>query len=372
VSPVAENYVTIRIKADDTAKPDLTDLKAKLDELGAKVDTAKVDVDDEDASEKLLRLNARLAKVNEQVANPRIKVAGAARAEADILAIEHELDKLSGKSATAGGDLSKLNSTAKDVLDKLDNRAQSSGKTGLIGKILFGGGEDGAGDGEDLISKIQGLPVIGSLLGPMGLAIVPAIGAALVEVTGLVSGLAAAGAGAGSFALLAIPAVKKVETAYTNLNAAQAAYQTAQAKYAADPTKTNATAAASALDSLKAQQKLLSEMSPQEQGAITGVQKLVAEFGKLSRAFEPEAFKVFSSGLQLVDKLLPDIVPFAKTFADVVSQLLGQARQVRLEQGVHGIPAAVPRAGGPGADRDRRRDRQGRHRVREAADHDER
>ena len=84
MSPVASNYVTIRIKADDTAKPDLTELKASLDELGHKVDTAKVDVDDEDASVKLLRMNARLAELNRKVANPRIRVDGAARAEAEI------------------------------------------------------------------------------------------------------------------------------------------------------------------------------------------------------------------------------------------------------------------------------------------------
>ena len=38
---MADNYVSIRIKADDTAKPDLTELKADLDELGRKVDTAR-------------------------------------------------------------------------------------------------------------------------------------------------------------------------------------------------------------------------------------------------------------------------------------------------------------------------------------------
>ena len=282
-------------------------------------------------------MNAKLAELNAKVANPRIKVAGAARAEADILLLEHELDKLNGKSASAEGDLSKLDTTAKDMFDKLDDRANSSGKNGLLGKILFGadgsGGIGGGPAGLGSDAESGGGSILSTIFGPLGLAIVPAIGAALVEVTGLVSGIAAAGAGAGSFALLAEPAVKKVETAYTNLNTAQTAYQTAQAKYAADPTKTNATAAASALDSLKAQQKLLSEMSPSEQGAIKGVQGLVSEFGKLSKAFEPEAFKVFNAGLKLANDLLPSVTPFAKTFADAVSKLLTEAGKFTQSKG---------------------------------------
>ncbi len=359
---MADNYVQIKIKADDTAKPDLADLKLKLDELGAKIETARVDVDDTDGSEKLLRMNAKLAELNAKVANPRIKVAGAARAEADILAIEHELDKLGSKSKSAETDMSKLDTTSKDFFDKLLDRSQSSGKTGLVGRILFGiGGAGGSGGGSGGEGGAAGDAaggggtILSTLFGPAGLAIIPAIGAALVEVTGLVSGIAAAGAGAGSFALLAIPAVKKVETAYTNLNTAQQAYQTAQAKYAADPTKANAGAEKTALDNLKAQQKLLSELSPQEQGAIKGVQGLVAEFGKLSKAFEPEAFKVFNAGLRLANDLLPSVTPFAKTFADVVSTLLDKAGKFTQSKGFadflkqfHGIEGPAITAIGDG------------------------
>ena len=97
-----QNYVEIKIKADDTAKPDLTDLKAKLDELGAKVESAQVDVDDKDDTAKLLALNAKLASLNQRVAIPRIKVSGAARAAAHAAALDAELDHLKHKEDDTG------------------------------------------------------------------------------------------------------------------------------------------------------------------------------------------------------------------------------------------------------------------------------
>ena len=126
---MADNYVSFKIKADDTAKPDLTELKASLDELGHKIATAKVDVDDADGEVKLLRMNAKLADLNRKVANPNIRVTGAARAEADIAALDLELDKLNAKT------------------DELKAKADASGKGGLLGRLLFGSGGSGGSGG---------------------------------------------------------------------------------------------------------------------------------------------------------------------------------------------------------------------------------
>ena len=56
---MAENYVSLKFKATDDAKPDLTDLKAKIDELAGKVAEAKVDADDTEAVLKLTDINAK-------------------------------------------------------------------------------------------------------------------------------------------------------------------------------------------------------------------------------------------------------------------------------------------------------------------------
>ena len=288
----------IKIKASDTAKPDLTELKLQLDELGAKVETARVDVDDRDGEVKLLRLNSRLAELNRKTANPKISISGAARAQAEIAAIDLELDRL-------------------------DEKAASSGRGGLLSRILYGVSGSIPLSGED--SPGGGIPIVGSLFGPAGLAIVPAIAAALTELTGLVSGLAAAGAGAGSFAALAIPAFRQLQTSYQGLNAAQQKYDQAVSLQKMDPTKAHAAAVKAALDQLNLAGQAIGKLPSQEQGAIDGIYRLTQEYQRMARAFAPEVFKVFNSGLALAGKLLPDILPFAQTFADVVDSLLGKA-----------------------------------------------
>lgn len=317
---MADNYVQIKIKANDDAKPDLTALKFSLDELGAKVETAAVDIDDKDATAKLLDLNARLADLNRKVSNPKITAAGAARVEAQIAVIDAGLDKLNDKHAKPEVTLKGAAEVLAEVealdheLDKMNRKADNAGPGGLLGRII--GGAGGAVPSEG---------IFGTLLGPAGLAIVPALGAILVEVTGLVSGFAAAGAGAGSFALLAAPAVKQVETAYTNLSAAQAKYQQAQAKEAADPTKANEKALQAAKLNLQLAQDAIKKMPADAQGAIGSIHDLVSEFSNMSQTLAPDVFKVFNAGLKVVKEVLPAVLPFAATFADVLAKLLGQA-----------------------------------------------
>lgn len=290
---MADNYVSIKIKASDTAKPDLTDLKLQLDELGAKVETAKVDVDDEDAAVKLLRMNAKLADLNAKVANPRIKVAGAARAEAEILALNHELDKM-------------------------DRKAAEAGPTGLLGRILTGAEGAGGGAGEGG-GGVAGLLPGGPALAGLGAAI-PLIGALAVEVTGLVSGFAAAGAGAGAFGLLAMPAFKSVSGALTQVKADQTAYDRALTKTA----KNNA---------LKHLQEDYAKLDPAQRAAVKGIQQLSSTFGRISKAFEPQAFKVFNDALKIANDLLPALTPFANSFANALDGLLKHADKFTKSKG---------------------------------------
>ena len=272
---MADNYVQIRIKATDTAKPDLDSLRADLDELGSKVDTAKVEVDDDDAKAKLLAINAELAALNKRVANPKIDTASAARAEARIEKLKSDLD---------------------DLIDKSNN----SPRGGYLGKLLFGalghlpGG--GAGEGEEGGSALGMLGQLSGLAAAGG-AIAVGLGAVLVEVDGLVSGFAAAGAGVGAFALLAMPAFDKVKAALKDTHAQ------------------------------------LMKLTPDERGAVEGIKHLEASFSKMSKAFEPDAFKVFNTGLQLANKLLPLAKPFADTFANSLDGLLKQASKFASSKG---------------------------------------
>ena len=180
---MADNYVSIKIKADDTAKPDLTALRADLDELGSKVESAKVDVDDVDATAKLLAINAKLAALDKRAANPRITVAGAAKVEADIAAIDASLHHLGDQSATADVKVSSLRSrllalggAAGSVTGVGDAMTLASGEASMFQRVMAGA------------SLATGLlePVL----------------AGVVVGTGVVaSGFVAAGAGAGVFGL---------------------------------------------------------------------------------------------------------------------------------------------------------------------------
>src|SRR4029077_14562571 len=86
------------------------------------------------------------------------------------------------------------------------------------------------------------------------------------ELVALASGFAAAAVGVGAFGLLALPTFEKEKNAYTAISTAQTAYNTAVDKEKLDPTKSNATAVATALLNLKAAQD---QAGPGTTAAIT-------------------------------------------------------------------------------------------------------
>ena len=290
--------VEMRVLADaGDAQAKLDDLDAKAKDLDGNAIKMRFRLDDGDGKAQLDELQAKADKLGYKDVSIKVRVDGAGRAIAELDAVKHEADE-----ASSGG--------------------------GLLGK-LFGGGPPLSG----AESAGGGIPILGSLFGPAGLAIVPAIGAALVEVTGLVSGLAAAGAGAGAFAALALPAVKSVEGAYTSLNAAQQKYNQAKATYDLVPNKSNATSLVTAAEQLVIAQRAIKKLPESEQQAISGIQKLTAEYSKMSKAFQPQAFKIFADGLSIVGHLLPTLTPFANTFATSLDGLLKQADKFTQSKG---------------------------------------
>lgn len=161
---------------------------------------------------------------------------------------------------------------------------------------------------------------VGSLPLASLIAVVPAVEALLPEVTALASGFAAAGAGAGAFALLAKPAFGAVGDAYKSIGKDQAAYDNALTK----------TAKSKALAKLGQDWK---DLDPAERGAVRGLQGLSGEYRKISTAFEPAAFKVFNAGLKLASDLLPKVTPFASTFAGALTAILGHADKFAKSKG---------------------------------------
>jgi hypothetical protein len=84
-------------------------LRARLDEFGKRVATARVDVNDKAAQAKLILLADRFRRLNTRV-TPEIDLRGFARAEAQLAAMSLSLDRLGGAggAGAAGGGLAGL------------------------------------------------------------------------------------------------------------------------------------------------------------------------------------------------------------------------------------------------------------------------
>lgn len=99
---MADNYVAIRIKATDEAKPQLDELQAKLDELKNKVAIARAEVDDAEGDVVLTDLEAKLERVSKMIANPKIDMAGAARANAQLTEVDAKMEATQKESKGMG------------------------------------------------------------------------------------------------------------------------------------------------------------------------------------------------------------------------------------------------------------------------------
>jgi phage-related protein len=279
---MADNYVTIQIKASDTAKPDLTDLKAQLDELGAKVDTAQVKVDDTDAAQKLLDINAKLAALNAKVANPKISVSGAARAQAQIAALKTEMDALGGSSATLKSRLTDLGGAASSLTGLGDAFTLASGESTMFQKVMAGAG------------LATGL-------------FEPVVAGATVAAGGLASGLVSAGAGLGVFGLVAKSAYSQAQTALTSYNTAQnttgKAASTAMAKYQAE----------------------LAALPPSQQAFVKSIEGAENAWQNFVSNNTAGVTKILNQGMGLLPKILsaiqPLLAPTEKALSDIIDKL---------------------------------------------------
>src|SRR5258708_7794050 len=82
------------------AAGDVSDLSKRIDELGRRSAEARVGLaGDKEAQARLDKLDASLLTLTHRSANPNISIEGAARAAAEISALELQLDKLGSKSA---------------------------------------------------------------------------------------------------------------------------------------------------------------------------------------------------------------------------------------------------------------------------------
>jgi phage-related protein len=193
----------------------------------------------------------------------------------------------------------------------------------MFGGLFGGGGKGGGGSGGLSLGDLA--PGMGSLTGIASMLAVVEAAVMVIgpEVGALATGLTAAGLGVGSFAALAIPAIKGVASEYQNLNAVNQKYQQAVALEKLDPTKGHAAAVKAALDQVNLVGQAYQKLPGDEQGAIDGIYRLTHAFQAQAKAFEPTAFKVLNEGLRVANELLPYVGQFASAVAPAIEHLVG-------------------------------------------------
>lgn len=96
------NDIEIRVGSEDNTGPDFDALKAHIDELKRARADITIDAEDKSAVAKLAAVDAKIAALDAKAAKPNITVTGAARAEADIAAVDLSMDRLSKSGDSAG------------------------------------------------------------------------------------------------------------------------------------------------------------------------------------------------------------------------------------------------------------------------------
>src|SRR5262249_13767990 len=104
---------------DQGAKPEMDDLRVKLNDLNGRVAEARALVDDEAAAAKLDDLQAKLLRLDRTTARPKITMEQAVRAEAQLHSLETVFAKL-------GDDAQKGTDEADKDLDNLGKKAKTT------------------------------------------------------------------------------------------------------------------------------------------------------------------------------------------------------------------------------------------------------
>ena len=309
-----ENYVSIRIKATDGAKPDLAGLKADLDELGSKVVSAKVDVDDKDGTARLLSMNARLAALNAKVANPKITLAGAARAEADIAALKAQMDGAGKSSVGLKSRLMALGGTATTVAGVGDVFGLFNKDAGMASKAM---------SGFSLATGLLEAPLSGLIVG----------------VGGLAAGLVAAGAGLGVFGLVAKSNLTAASTAATAVQTAQTAYNSA----IATGTKHSTAYAAEQKAILSA----YAQLSPAQVQLSKNIGSAQNSWQSFVQSNTSGVSKILSQGIGLLPKIFQSMQPFMAPVEKALGGLVGQLGKGLDSSGFKSFIAMLAGGAGP-------------------------
>lgn len=155
---MAQNYVEILVRSrDQGAKPEMDDLRVKLNDLAGRVAEARVMVDDAASAAKLDDLQAKLLRLDRTTARPNINMEQAVRAESQL----HNLDAVFVK---LGDDAEKGSQQADKALDDVGKKAKQTGQQAASGlsPLLLGAFVTAASVGPGLLLAGTAAAVLGA------------------------------------------------------------------------------------------------------------------------------------------------------------------------------------------------------------------
>ncbi len=154
---MTQNYVEILVRSrDQGAKPEMDDLRVKLNDLSGKVAEARAVVDDTAAAAKLDELQAKLLRLDRFTARPNINMEQAVRAESQLHNLDAAFTKI-GDDAQSGGQ------KADKALDDLGKKAKDTGQNTAtaLSPLLLGAFAAAATAGPGLILAGAATAVLG-------------------------------------------------------------------------------------------------------------------------------------------------------------------------------------------------------------------
>lgn len=277
----------------------LDDLRAQLKKLNGQVSTARANVNDKEGTAKLDALNLKLTRLSHLDTRTRISVTGAAKALAELSAVDAALERINEKSEKAGrggGFLSGISGTL----------------TGLFGQ------------GSALAPTLSNPYVAGGLAG-VGAAAAPFVGqaAAGVGIAGLGAGLAGVGVlgAVGAGGSLSQADVMKAQGA---LKVAQARERAAQVANSRKGTASTAATLAGAQNAVTTAQTNLETtkgdaLTPGQQSVRNSFTRLAANIKKdlasIGTAFQPVLRTIASTAQSTFARLTPVLAGAMRTMA---------------------------------------------------------
>jgi hypothetical protein len=251
---------TVRVD-DEESRTRLRELRDDLDNIRDR--TARVDVSTREGREELTQIRTDIAELRDRTVDIHVHDADA------ILAINNvraDLDSLSDRT-----------------INIRENRETS------------GGNEEGMGA---LGSTIMAALPLAS----------PLAASAAGGVMALASAFSAASAGAVGFGAVAVPNIKSIIDATSNLNKAQEAYNAASTK------KERAAA-------LEKEKAAMQGLDAAQQGAVKSLQSFESFWSSFTKSFESPVLTLFTGGLQSLQTILTGLKPAIQSTADTFVQL---------------------------------------------------